>query len=407
MLNGKKILVGISGGIAAYKTISLIRLLIKNGSEVKVVCTANAFEFVTRLTLESVSQNKVYAETFSNINDYSTEHISHTDWADIFIVAPATANIIGKFANGIADDALSTTLLAFNKSIYLAPSMNCKMWENFSVQRNINYLVNNSINIIEPEAGYLACGYEGKGRMAEPEEILKKIISDTHAQKPLNNVEVLITAGPTYEAIDPVRYIGNHSSGLMGYCLAEQFAEKGATVTLISGPTHLDVKNNNIKLIRVQSADEMNKACIEHFSHSHIAVMAAAVADYKPEVQHTEKIKKKSAVLNIKLVPTPDILAHLGAVKKKHQILIGFALETNNELLNAAEKLKKKNLDFIVLNSLKDKGAGFGTSSNKIKIIDNKGVTDYKLKPKMEVAEDIVKKTIQLYNNLNNKKKIK
>jgi len=404
MLNGKKILVGISGGIAAYKTINLIRLFIKNGAEVKVVCTPNALKFVTRLTLESVSHNKVYDELFSEHNEYKTEHISLTDWADIFIVAPATANILGKFSHGIADEPLSTSLLAFDKKIYMAPSMNIKMWQNIIVQKNLKSLLQNDIQIIEPGVGFLACGYEGKGRMAEPEEIFNRILNDFQSANELKNINVLVTAGPTHEAIDPVRFLGNHSTGLMGYCLAEAFAEKGAQVTLISGPTHLILSNKSINLIHVRNADEMNDACLKVFPKCRIALMAAAVADYKPYNPQKEKIKKQDGYLEIKLVPTPDILFNLGKIKKKNQLLVGFALETSNEVLNATQKMKQKNLDFIILNSLRDEGAGFGTATNKIKIIDKKGITDFDLKPKKEVAEDIVKKTIELIKKTNNKK---
>jgi len=397
MLNGKKVIIGITGSIAAYKTISLIRLFIKNGAEVKVVTTKNALQFVTKITLESVSKNRIYSELFSSDNDYTTEHISLTDWGDIFIVAPASANIIGKLASGIADDALSTSLLAFDKKVYLAPAMNCKMWEHFTVKKNCTYLAQNDISFIEPSEGYLACGYEGKGRMAEPEEIFDFVLKDFSKSLPFKNINVLITAGPTFESIDPVRYIGNHSSGLMGYSLAEAFAEKGATVTLVSGPTHLKAKHNKIKTIPVVSADDMNEVCLREFPKSAITVMSAAVADYKPQKFSSIKIKKENkGEITLPLIQTPDILLNLSKIKKKKQIIVGFALESTNEINFAKEKMKMKKLDFIVLNSLNDKGAGFKTTTNKISIIDSEGITNFKLKSKKEVAEDIVTRILSL-----------
>ncbi|HQH18652.1 MAG TPA: bifunctional phosphopantothenoylcysteine decarboxylase/phosphopantothenate--cysteine ligase CoaBC [Bacteroidales bacterium] len=397
MLKGKKILLGISGGIAAYKSAFLIRLLQKAGAEVKVVCTHNALEFITPITLETLSRNKIYSDLFSKNNDYSTEHISLTDWADIFIVAPATANIIGKLANGIADDALSTSLIAFNKKIYLAPSMNCKMVQHFAVQKNLSYLKENKIEIIEPAEGFLACGYEGSGRMEEPEQIIRFIENDLKKKSKLNGKKFLVTAGPTYEAIDPVRFIGNRSSGMMGFCIAEEIALNGGSVTLVSGPTHLQINNPLIKRIDVSCAEEMLDACMTHFNDSDITIMAAAVADYTPENKINQKIKKSSDELILKLKSTTDILAALGKKKKKNQVLIGFSLETNNELENAKNKLKRKNLDFIVLNSLNDKGAGFEFSTNKITIIDNhNNITNFELKDKKEVAKDIVNKIISL-----------
>jgi len=272
------------------------------------------------------------------------------------------------------------------------------MWNHFSVQKSCNYLIKNNIAIIEPAAGFLACGYEGKGRMAEPEEIFDFVVNDYFSKShALKNVNVLITAGPTFESIDPVRFIGNHSSGLMGYCLAEAFAKKGANVTLISGPTHLKAQHSKIKTIDVVSADEMNEACIKAFPKNDIAIMSAAVADYKPATISPEKIKKgKSENISLQLTATPDILLNLSKIKKKNQILAGFALETNNEVANAQEKLKKKKLDFIVLNSLKDKGAGFKTATNKISIIDSEGIVHFNLKSKKEAAEDIVTKILSI-----------
>ncbi len=392
MLEGKKIILGISGGIAAYKAAILIRLFKKAGAEVKVVVTANALEFITRVTLESLSGNRVYDQVFGEQNDYTTEHVALTDWGDAFVVAPATANIIGKLANGIADDALSTSLLAFNKNVFLAPAMNCKMWDHFAVQKNMDYLTASGIHVIEPTEGFLACGYEGRGRMEEPERIFD-VVKDSFAKRPstLEGKKVLLTAGPTQEAIDPVRYIGNRSSGKMGYALAEELAERGAKVNLISGPVNLFAVHQNIKLTKVTSASEMLEACERFFCDSDAAIMAAAVADYQPEAIAEKKIKKgKSAQkLELHLVPTTDILAHLGK-QKGNRVLVGFALETDNEMDNAIKKLISKNLDFIVLNSLSDQGAGFGHNTNKITIINNKKeVSRYHLKEKKEVAADI------------------
>ena len=397
MLKGKKVLLGISGGIAAYKSAFLIRLLQKAGAEVKVVCTHNALEFITPITLETLSRNKIYSDLFSINNDYSTEHISLTDWADIFIVAPATANIIGKLANGIADDVLSTSLIAFNKKIYLSPSMNCKMYQHFAVQKNLNYLKENNIEIIEPAEGFLACGYEGSGRMEEPKQIIRFIENDLKKKSKLNGKKFLVTAGTTYEAIDPERFIGNRSTGLMGYCIDEEIEIKGGNVKIVCGPNHLQLNNPLIKRIDVTSAEEMLEDCITHFTDSDITIMAAAVADYTPENKINQKIKKSSDKLILKLKSTTDILATLGKKKKKNQLLIGFSLETSNELENAKNKLQRKNLDFIVLNSLNDKGAGFEFSSNKITIIDNNNnITNFELKDKKEVAKDIVNKIISL-----------
>ncbi len=391
MFKGKKILLGISGGIAAYKSIFLIRLLIKQGAEIKVVVTKNALQFVTKVTLETISKNKIYDNLFGDANDYSTEHIALTDWADIFIVAPATANIIGKLANGIADDALSTSLLAFNKPIYIAPAMNSKMYHNFAVVDNISYLMNNNIRFINPVVGDLACGYQGEGKMEEPENIISFIEADLKAMNIFKGKKVLVTAGPTNEAIDAVRFIGNSSSGIMGFAIAETFAEYGAEVNLVAGPVNLGINNPLIKRFDVITANEMYEKCMELYSDSDITIMSAAVADYTIQNPSTSKLKKSEKSMTLKLVPTKDILLELGIRKKKGQVLIGFALETNNEVKNAIKKLNTKNLDFIVLNSLNDQNAGFKYSTNKISIIDkNEKVTNFDLKTKKEVANDII-----------------
>jgi len=382
---------GITGGIAAYKAAFLIRLLRKAGAEVKVVCTQHALEFITRVTLESLSENRLYDAVFAEQNDYTTEHVALTDWGDVFVVAPATANIIGKLAGGIADDALSTSLLAFNRQVFLAPAMNCKMYEHFAVQKNLDFLKSQGVHIIEPGEGFLACGYEGRGRMEEPEKIFSIVQTYFAAEEsPLKGKKILVTAGPTHESIDPVRYIGNHSTGKMGYAIANELAMRGALVTLVSGPVNLST-NEKIDLVQVKTAQEMYDACMDIFPETDATIMAAAVADYTPEKISKHKIKKEKSgdALQIQLKPTPDILLQLGKIKQK-QILGGFALETDNEEENAIKKIKAKNLDFIVLNSLQDSGAGFSVDTNKITIIDNKQqFTRYSLKSKTEVAADI------------------
>lgn len=392
ILEGKKIILGISGGIAAYKAAFLIRLFRKAGAHVRVVTTPSAMEFITRVTLESLSENKVYDQVFGAQNDYTTEHVALTDWGDVLVVAPATANIIGKFANGIADDALSTTLLAFNKQVFVAPAMNCKMYEHFAVQQNIRTLKSHGVHIIEPAEGYLACGYEGRGRMEEPGEIFDIVQDFFHAgKKSLVGKQVLVSAGPTHEAIDPVRYIGNRSSGQMGYALAGELAARGARVTLVSGPCDLKAPPG-VQLVKVHTAREMYEACMKHYTTADVAIMAAAVADFTPEKTYVNKIKKeqKKSSLTVKLIPTKDILLEMGQ-KKKSQILVGFALETKDEEANATKKLHSKNLDMIVLNSLNDPGAGFSHSTNKITIIDNKKqFSRYPLKSKKEAAADII-----------------
>jgi phosphopantothenoylcysteine decarboxylase / phosphopantothenate---cysteine ligase len=391
MIAGKKILVGISGGIAAYKTPILIRLLIKAGAEVKVVVTPNALEFVTRVTLETLSKHKIYDQVFGSVNDYSTEHVALTDWADAFVIAPATANIIGKYASGIADDALSTSLLAFNKAVFIAPAMNCKMWNNFAVQKNMEYLRLQGVHVIGPASGDLACGYEGAGRMDEPEVICRALHDFFVQSQSLKGIKAMVTAGPTYEAIDPVRFIGNHSSGLMGFCIAEELASRGADVTLIAGPTSLKTNHIGIKRIDIVSAQDMYDACINHFSESKLCVMSAAVADYKPAVVAQEKIKKKCSEFALELTPTQDVLKKLGEIKQHHQFLVGFALETENELAHAQNKLKRKNLDMIVLNSLKTPGAGFKVTTNCITILKpHAEPVNFDLKSKQEVAKDLV-----------------
>jgi phosphopantothenoylcysteine decarboxylase / phosphopantothenate---cysteine ligase len=397
MLQGKKIILGISGGIAAYKSLILIRLFIKAGAQVKVVATENALWFVTRVSIESLSQKKVYDKVFGPENDYTTEHISLTDWGDCMVVAPATANTIGKFANGIADDALSTTFLAFNKKVFVAPAMNVKMYQHFAFQRNMNWLQHNGADIIEPTEGFLACGYDAKGRMEEPENIFQRVLNYFSDNQQLNGKRILVTAGPTHEAIDPVRFIGNHSSGKMGFAIAAELAARGAEVVLIAGPVDLHTPGGNVTRINITTALEMNNAALEHFDSCHGAIMTAAVADFRPAVVQKHKIKKDQASSTISLIQNPDILGGLAKIKQSHQILTGFALETENPIENAQKKLRGKNLDFIVLNTLADQGVAFGSDNNKIAIIDNKNqISRFELKNKKLVAADIVDKFASL-----------
>lgn len=388
------VVIAISGGIAAYKIPFLIRLFRKAGHKVKVVVTKNALNFVTEATLQTLSDNLVYSDMFAGNKDM-TEHISIADWADYYIVAPATANIIGKYANAIADDCISTTLLAFDKDVFLAPAMNTKMYANKGVQNNLRILASRGVNIISPNCGELACGANGDGRMAEPEEIFAFVNNHISKSKILAGKTICVTAGPTYEQIDPVRFIGNNSSGKMGFAIAESLAAKGASVKLIAGPTHLNTKNCNIERIDVKSAEQMYNATVKEFEQADVAILSAAVADYTPKNVFSQKVKKADNVLNIELQPTKDILAQLGRMKTDKQTLVGFALETNDEENNAKQKLSKKNLDFIVLNSLNDKNACFGFDTNKVTIIDSNGkMIKTDLKSKSEIAEDVVSKLI-------------
>ncbi len=388
------VVIAISGGIAAYKIPFLIRLFKKAGHEVKVVVTKNALNFVTEATLQTLSDNLVYSDMFAGNKDM-TEHISLADWADYYIVAPATANIIGKYANAIADDCVSTTLLAFDKDVFLAPAMNTKMYANKGVQNNLQILASRGVNIISPNCGELACGANGDGRMAEPEEIFAFVNSHIKKSKILAGKTICVTAGPTYEQIDPVRFIGNNSSGKMGFAIAESLANKGAHVKLIAGPTHLTTTNPYIERIDVKSAEQMYNATVKEFEKADAAILSAAVADYTPKNVFSQKVKKADNVLNIELQPTKDILAQLGRMKTDKQTLVGFALETNDEENNAKQKLSKKNLDFIVLNSLNDRNACFGFDTNKVTIIDSNGkMIKTDLKSKSEIAEDVVSKLI-------------
>ncbi|MBO7346346.1 MAG: bifunctional phosphopantothenoylcysteine decarboxylase/phosphopantothenate--cysteine ligase CoaBC [Bacteroidales bacterium] len=395
----KHVLIGISGGIAAYKSLTLIRSFVKNDYEVKVVATDHALEFVTPLTIETLSGNKLYNNMFQTGQERTTEHIALAQWADVFVVAPATANIIGKYAHGLADDALSTTLLAYKKILFMAPAMNDAMWDNEAVQANLKILQNRGVKILEPESGFLACNSEGKGRMMEPEKIFEAI--DNYLCGKNSGLRALVSAGGTQEPIDAVRYIGNRSSGLMGFCLAESLAQKGVQVDLISGPTSLTTHHPLIHRIDVQTAADMLQACQMVASQVDIIIMAAAVADYTPEHAVDYKVKKTDATWQIHLKPTEDILKTLSLHRANdRQIVVGFALETNDEKENAIKKLKTKQLDMIVLNSLNDKGAGFSTSTNKVLLIDkNEQVIDIPLQSKQAVAEEIVSQILKKINH--------
>ena len=390
-MQGKHILIGVTGGIAAYKTAYLIRDLVKRGAEVKVIMTEKAKAFITPLTLATLSKNPILVDFFDPTNGAWNSHVSLGLWADAYIIAPATANTIAKMAHGIADNLLTTAYLSARCPIFVAPAMDLDMYAHPTTQENISYLKGKGVNIIDAGSGFLASGLEGKGRMAEPEEISNFVADYFAASKDLAGKKVLITAGPTYEKIDPVRFIGNHSTGKMGYALAEECAARGAKVSLVSGPVQIKAKHANIQTISVTSAEEMYNAANEEFDSADICILCAAVADFKPETQADQKIKREKDDLVIRLKPTQDIAASLGAKKREDQIMVGFALETNNEAENAQGKLVRKNLDFIVLNSLKDANACFGYDTNKITIIEKDGTTKaFELKSKTEVAKDII-----------------
>ena len=396
MLENKKIVLGITGSIAAYKACILVRLLIKKGAEVQVVMTPAAKEFITPLTLSTLTQKPVVSEFFDRRDGSWHSHVALGLWADAMIVAPASASTIGKMANGIADNMLVTTYLSMKAPVFVAPAMDLDMYAHPSTQANLKTLQSYGNYIIEPGTGFLASKLEGKGRMEEPEMIVEALEQYFAKQQKLAGKKVLITAGPTYEKIDPVRFIGNYSSGKMGFALAEVCAEQGAEVTLVTGPVTLTTNHPAIKRIDVESAAEMYAAATKAFPKADIAILCAAVADFTPKKTADKKIKRKGDNLKLELVPTQDIAAALGAVKKKKQMLVGFALETNDELKNAQEKLKRKNLDFIVMNSLQDKGAGFRVDTNKVTIIDKHSLTAYDTKSKREVAEDIIEHLIQI-----------
>lgn len=392
MLKGKHIILGISGGIAAYKAVSLLRLFVKAGADVQVVITPAGKEFITPVTLSALSGHPVISEFFTANTGSWNSHVDLGLWADAVVIAPATASTIARMANGVADNMLITTYLSAKAPVFIAPAMDLDMFAHPSTQRNLDWLRSYGNYIIEPASGELASHLIGKGRMEEPEQIFKVVADFLTRRKDMEGKKVMITAGPTYEKIDPVRFIGNYSSGKMGYALAEKCAERGAEVVLISGPVSIKAHHPSIKVVSVESAQQMHDAALLAFADSDAAIMCAAVADYAPVVVADKKIKReKDDIPVIELKKNPDIAAALGKIKKPGQMLVGFALETDNEMANAQSKLERKNLDMIVLNSLADKQAGFGVDTNKVTIIEKDGkVHSYEVKPKKEVAADIV-----------------
>ncbi|MFY0481926.1 bifunctional phosphopantothenoylcysteine decarboxylase/phosphopantothenate--cysteine ligase CoaBC [Flavobacterium sp. PLA-1-15] len=400
VLSGKKIVLGVSGGIAAYKTATLVRLFIKAGAHVQVIMTPASKDFVTPLTLSTLSKNPVHS-TFYNEEDENAVWNNHVElglWADLIVIAPATANTLSKMATGNCDNLLIATYLSAKCPVYFAPAMDLDMYKHPSTISSFDSLKKFGNIMIPAETGELASGLSGEGRMAEPENIIAFLENDLSSKLPLKGKKILITAGPTYEAIDPVRFIGNHSSGKMGFDIAKRASDLGAEVVLITGPTHLNLSDNSIKIVRVVSAQEMYDACHSFYSDIDVAISAAAVADYRPKNVAVQKIKKTENSFNIELEKTKDILASLGEVKK-NQFLIGFALETENEIENAKLKIQKKNLDLIVLNSLQDDGAGFGKPTNKVTFIDKDfNVEPMELKSKEAVADDILNKVIAHYH---------
>ncbi|MDE5844105.1 MAG: bifunctional phosphopantothenoylcysteine decarboxylase/phosphopantothenate--cysteine ligase CoaBC [Muribaculaceae bacterium] len=390
MLKGKHIILGVTGGIAAYKSATLVRLLVKAGAEVQVVMTPSAKQFVAPLTFSTLSGKPVISEFFTANTGQWNSHVDLGLWADAMIIAPATASTIGKMANGVADNMLVTTYLSAKAPVFIAPAMDLDMMAHPSTTRNLELLKSYGNHIIEPASGELASHLIGKGRMEEPENIVR-VLSDFFVPKDLEGKKVMITAGPTYEKIDPVRFIGNYSTGKMGYALAEEAARRGASVTIVSGPVAVKPQSSDIRIVSVQSAREMLDAAQKEFVDSDIAIMCAAVADYAPDHYADKKIKReKDEIPVIKLVKNPDIAATLGKEKNPHQYLVGFALETDSEQSNARHKLHSKNLDMIVLNSLRDSGAGFGTDTNKVTIFTNDGSSEsFDLKSKDRVAADI------------------
>ena len=397
MLKNKNILLGVCGSIAAYKSAALTRLFIKAGANVKVVMTKDAASFITPLTLATLSKNPVSVEYFKPDTGEWNNHVELGLWADLMIIAPASANTLAKLANGICDNLLSAVYLSARCPVFFAPAMDLDMWKHPSTQSNVLKLQNYGNTMLNPAFGELASGLTGEGRMAEPEIIIDFLETWLGEGLPLTGKKALVTAGPTYEAIDPVRFIGNHSSGKMGFAIAEELNRLGASVTLVAGPVSIKLSDNTIQRIDVTSAEEMLKAVQQNFPESDITIMSAAIADYKIENPAESKIKKASEELNLQLTKTTDILATIGKEKKNGQLLIGFALETNNEEEYAIQKLKAKNLDFIVLNSLNDKGAGFKGDTNKVTIIDRHfNKETFELKSKSEVAADICRKIVDL-----------
>lgn len=390
MLKGKKIVLGITGSIAAYKACLIIRGLIKRGAEVQVVITPAGKEFITPITLSALTQKPVISEFFSQRDGTWNSHVTLGLWADAMLIAPCTASTLGKMANGVADNMLITTYLSMKAPVFIAPAMDLDMYKHPTTQDNMKRLQSFGNTIIEPKSGFLASGLEGKGRMEEPEHIVDFLDSALNTQTSMQNKNILITAGPTFEKIDPVRFIGNYSSGKMGFALARECALRGANVTLVAGPVSLETPHSAINRIDVESCEEMYEATVEHFKQANAAILCAAVADFKPENMAQQKIKREEDDLVIRLKPTHDIAAQLGKMKKEGQRLVGFALETNNEIAHAQDKLVRKNLDFIVLNSLRNEGTCFKSDQNKICIVTREGQKEFGKKNKQEVAIDIV-----------------
>jgi len=395
-LKDKHIVLGITGSIAAYKAASLARLLIKAGAEVQIVITPAGKEFITPVTLSALTGKPVVSEFFTANDGTWHSHVDLGQWADLMLIAPATASTLGKMANGVADNMLITTYMSMKAPVMIAPAMDLDMFAHPATTRNLEILRSYGNIIIEPAAGELASHLIGKGRMEEPEKILSVVEDFFNQQETLSKKKILITAGPTYEKIDPVRFIGNYSSGKMGFALAEECARRGAEVVLVAGPVSLKVNHPNIKRIDVESAEEMYNASIKEFPGMDAAILCAAVADFRPSEQYSQKVKRGEDLLTISLVPNKDIAASLGKMKKANQLLIGFALETNDEETNALKKMAKKNLDYIVLNSLNDAEAGFKYDTNKVAILKKNGERkDFGLKSKYEVASDIIDNTMQ------------
>lgn len=400
MLEGKNVILGVCGSIAAYKSALLARLLVKAGANVQVIMTADAANFITPLTLATLSKNQALTEYFVPETGEWNNHVEFGLWADLMLIAPASANTLAKMAGGLVDNLLTAVYLSAKCPVYFAPAMDLDMWKHQSTKANIETLQGFGNILIAPGSGELASGLHGEGRMGEPEDIIEFLSADIKKKLPLVNIKALVTAGPTYEAIDPVRFIGNHSSGKMGFAIADELAQLGADVTLVSGPSAQQSKQRSVKRVDVTSAAEMLEACRQYYTDARICIMSAAVADYTPVTVAQQKIKKQDdSALTIETKKTADILKYLGDHKQNGQLLVGFALETQNEEQNAIDKLKKKNLDFIVLNSLADVGAGFATDTNKVTIIDRHlNKTNFGLKSKDDVAKDICNKVISLLN---------
>lgn len=391
-MHGKHVILGVTGGIAAYKAAYLVRSLVKAGAEVKVIMTENAKKFVAPLTFSTLSGNPVYTEFFNPENGEWHSHVKLGLWADLFIIAPATANTIAKMAHGIADNLLTTTYLSARCQTLVVPAMDLDMYAHTATQENLETLRQRGVIVMDPASGQLASGLEGKGRMPEPDDILSFASNVLTRQQDLAGKKILITAGPTYENIDPVRFIGNYSTGKMGYAIADECASRGADVTVVSGPVSIEPNNKQVKVVNVRSASDMFNAAESLFESSDITVLSAAVADFTPISKADSKIKREKDNLTLELRPTVDIAASLGKRKRSNQMLVGFALETDNEELNAKSKLERKNFDFIVLNSMRNPGTCFGSDNNQIKIIDRNNIVSYQFKSKAEVAKDIVDK---------------